>query len=119
MVYLGFWAYFEYKVVNVWLWRKFGKERIRIIGDELEIKNDVLGYGKVRRYFISNIKDFGLIQYKDSSFSTVYGRSFWVIGGESLGFDHLGENVAFGRQLETRDAEQMAKVLKRLLKKKS
>lgn len=118
-VYLAFWAYFEYKVINIWLWRKFGKERIRVTQDALEIKNDVLGYGVVKRYFKDNIKDFGIIQYKASSFNTVYGKSFWVIGGEGVGFDHLGSKVAFGRQIEEKESLQVEKLLKKHLKKKS
>ena len=37
-VFVGFWIYFEYKVVKGWLWVVLGKELIRITKDSIQIK---------------------------------------------------------------------------------
>lgn len=116
LIYLAFWAFFEYKVVNTWLWRKFGKEIIMIRDGELELKNDVLGYGSAKRFFVDNIENLDPINADPKAFSTVYNRSFWIIGGESVGFEYMGQKAGFGRQLEEKDAFQLAKLIKKNLK---
>ena len=51
IVFLSFWAYFEYKILKALLWYRFGKELIRIDGDGFTLKKSILSYGKANRYF--------------------------------------------------------------------
>lgn len=117
-VYLAFWAFFEYKAVQAYLWRKFGFESIQLSQGELFIKNDVMGRGKQTKYFTENIKEFGWINADSKSFGSVYFSSFWMVGGETIGFKHLGQKVAFGRQLDEREAAKLIGVLRKYFKKK-
>jgi hypothetical protein len=116
LVYLSFWAFFEYKAAQAWLWRKWGKERIKIVDGVLEIKNDIRGYGTVKRYFVQNIKEFGKINTDRKSFGAIYFNSFWMVGGETIGFKHLGQKVALGRQLKDDETMSLVRLMKKSLK---
>ena len=118
MAYLAFWAYFEYKVVYAWLWRKFGKEVLYTSDGNLFIKNDLFGKGEEKKYFLENIQNLGIINHDKSSFSWAFGNSFWVVGGEMIGFDYMGQKIVIAKQIEDADAEQLSKLLKKYFKKK-
>ncbi len=118
LVYLAFWGFFEYKAVHAYLWRKFGFEHITLENGELFLKNDILGKGKPTKYFTQNIKEFGWINADKKSFGNVYFSSFWMVGGETIGFVHLGQKVAFGRQLDEKEAVKLIGVLRKYFKKK-
>lgn len=118
VAYLAFWAYFEYKAVYAWLWRKYGFESITIKNGDLFLKNDLLGRGKVTKYFTQNIKDFGFLNTNPKSFGSVYFNSFWMVGGETIGFKHLSQKVTLGRQLNEKDAAKLIGVLRKHFKKK-
>ncbi len=118
LVYFAFWAYFEYKAIHSYLWRKFGFESIQVVQGELFLKNDLLGKGKRTKYFTQNIKEFGWITADKKSFGRVYFSSFWMVGGETIGFSHLGKKVAFGMQLEEREAARLIGVMRKYFKKK-
>lgn len=48
IVWLGFWAYFEYKIFKAFMWRKFGVEKIKLQDGKLYYKRDVSGKGKFK-----------------------------------------------------------------------
>jgi hypothetical protein len=117
LVYLAFWAYFEYMAVRTWAWRKWGKEIIEVEAGELRISANLKTFGSPAKYFTQNIKNFGPIR-KSTSFSSVYFNSFWILGGESLGFDYMGKKVAFGKQLDSEKAQKLSSLLRKYFKKK-
>lgn len=116
VIYMAFWAYFAYKGINAWLWRKFGTEMIRVDSEGIKVKRDIKGYGRVRTYFIDNIRKIEPLQRKAGSFAHTFNRSFWVIGGETILLDYLGQDVALGMQLSENEREQLIKHLRRLTK---
>lgn len=118
VVYLAFWGFFEYKAVHAWFWRKFGFESIIVKGGEIFLKNDILGRGKTTKYFTDNVKDFGWLTSNPKSFGSVYFKSFWMVGGETIGFTHLGQKVTLGMQLDEKDAAKLVGVIRRHFKKK-
>ena len=61
MVMLIFWAYFEMRIGKALLWRKFGKELIRLKDGVLSFKNDINGYGKSQDHFVQNIEKLEFI----------------------------------------------------------
>jgi len=118
LVYIVFWAYFEYKSVHAFLWRKYGEERIRIADGELYYKKDIRGYGKATRFFIDNIKSLREITIEKNTYSSVYFRSFWVIGGERLEFSYQGKTIRFAMQLDDKEVKTLFNVIRRRLRKK-
>jgi len=118
-VFIGFWAYFEYKVVYGLLWLLFGKELIKIDFEKVLIKNAIFSYGKSKKYFNDNIKKIELIEHKPFSFGFNYENAFWRKGTNSLLFDYLTKTVTFGRKLNEKDAKLLMRFMVDRVKKHS
>jgi len=59
----------------------------------------------------------GLIDIDRTSWKWQLNDSFWVMGGERLGFEHLGKKVAFGKGLTDEEAKRVVLTLQEALKK--
>ncbi len=112
IVWLGFWCYFEYKIAKAHMWRKYGKEIIRIKSGKLIYKKDVSGKGKIVEYDCETIKKFRFLEPNENSFIESFNNSYWVIGGEKLAFDYFGNEIKFGFQLKDEDAKALLKFIK-------
>jgi hypothetical protein len=117
LVYLTFWAYFEYIAVRTWAWRKWGKEIIEISNGEMRLSSNLKTFGAPQKFFTQNVKNFGVVK-KTTSFASVYFNSFWIIGGESIGFEYMGKKVAFGKQLSEQEAQKLSSLIRKYFKKK-
>jgi hypothetical protein len=117
IVWMAFWAYFEYKIVNAYRWRKAGKEKIKIRNNKFLYKRDISGGGKIKTYEMDFIKEPRLVEEKDDSFFESLNNSYWVIAGEKLAFDYYGKEIKFGLELEATDAKALLKVIKNKVKK--
>lgn len=113
VVYISFWAYFEYKIAYAVLWRLFGKEIIEVEGGMMRVKRDIKGYGKVVQYFKENINRMRLMEDNAKSFAQTFNKSFWVVGGEQIVFESLGASQGFGLQLEREEAKKLLQYLRR------
>lgn len=117
LVMIAFWAYFELRILRVVLWRTKGFELWRILDGELTVKDSFFGYGRANRYFIANIQRFGLLNMDEASWKWQMSDSFWTRGAERLGFEYQGKKVAMGRGLTKAEADQLAHVVARELKR--
>ncbi len=115
IVYLSFWAYFEYKIAKVFMWRRNGKEKIWLKEGFLNLQKEINGRGKVTEYEVSLINDFKEIELSNTSWADNINQSFWVKGGERLSFEHQGKVVLFGMQLTENEAFEIYKALKKHL----
>ena len=118
-VFIGFWLYFEYKVVYGLLWLLFGKELIKIDGEKLTLKNSIFSLGKAKKYFNDNIKKIELIEQKPFSFGFDYENAFWRKGTDSLIFKYLTKDIAFGKKLNEKDAKLLMRFMVDRVKKYS
>lgn len=116
LAFLAFWAYFAVVIGRAVLWRLKGFELWRIKDGALTIKSSILGYGKAHTYFTANIQQLGLIIMDRDSWKWQWNQSVWVVGGERLGFEHLGKKIVFGRNLTDDEARALVPILKRALK---
>ncbi len=116
IVWMGFWAYFEYKTVIAYRWRTLGKEIIKVREGKLLYKRDVAGKGKIKEYNLDFIKDLRFIEPKENSFFENLNDSYWVVAGERLAFDYYGAEIKLGLQLGEADAKQLIKRIKSKLK---
>ena len=98
-VWLAFWVWFEYRIFNAWLWRKSGKEVIRFSPECTELSFEINKRGLVRKYDTSLIQQLHNVEVKKGLFTRNFYSSFWVVGGETIGFQCSGAEVTFGRQL--------------------
>ncbi len=119
IVWLGFWAYFEYKIITAYMWRKFGLEKLKLRDDKLMYKRDIAGKGKIKVFEYDFIKDFRIIDKKENSFMDSLNNSFWVIGGERIAFDYYGKEIRLALQVDTDEAKGLYKLLKGKLNNKT
>ncbi|HSH65075.1 MAG TPA: hypothetical protein VLB84_04575 [Bacteroidia bacterium] len=116
IVWLGFWAYFEYKIFTAFMWRRFGVEKIKLKGNKLFYKRDVAGRGKIKVFEYEFIKDFRIIDKNDSSLMDSLNNSYWVVAGERIAFDYYGKEIKLGLQLDDEEAEGLFKLLNKKIK---
>lgn len=112
----AFGAYFLVKAIKVYLWRKIGRELLMIKGEELSLKMAWRDYGKPKLFNTNNIRKFGIIPYDLKKFGQFAERSFWTIGGDTLGFEHHKTRVSFGKQLENDEAKLIARIIEKALR---
>jgi len=113
--FLAFWTYFTVVVGKAVLWRLKGFELWRIKDGTLTVKDSLFGYGKAHAYFVDNIQMLGLLKVDESSWKWQMNQSGWMIGGERLGFEHMGKKVVFGKSLTEEEARRLVPILKRAL----
>src|SRR2546430_8058303 len=77
IMWMGFWAYFEFKIGKAFLFRKYGKEKIWIKGGKLHYWRDIAGRGKKQEFEKELVKDLQLIEKKKSDFFAFMNESFW------------------------------------------
>ena len=112
IVWLGFWAYFEYMTFRAVMWRNYGMEKIKLKERQLFYKRDVAGKGKVKVYEFDFIKDLSVVEQKENSFFENLNNSYWVIAGERITFDYYGKEIKLGIQLDESDAKALHKLIK-------
>lgn len=122
IVFLGFWAYFEYKTVKALLWFRYGREFIRLSGDSLSHKRSILGYGRSNSYFYENIKNLKTIEQDNTSFGQFFENATWGLGTDSISYSYHNKEKSFGRRLDEKSARLLLRFMddriKKLRKKK-
>lgn len=113
LVWLGFWAYFEFRTAKAFLFKKFGKEKIWIKNGKLNYWKDVSGRGKKLEFDAELVKDLKLIEKNKTDFFQFMNDSFWVVGSESISFTYGAKTYRIGIQLNEEDAKELLKQIKR------
>lgn len=78
-VWMAFWAYFEYKIGNAYLWRKNGKEQISFDQNNIEYKRIIGKKITAKSFVIDNISDITIYEFGKNNFSDSFQNSYWVI----------------------------------------
>lgn len=115
MAMTAFWLFFEVRIVKTFLWRKFGMEFIKIDKDLMTIKSSINKYGKAIPYQLGRVKEVKALDQNPKAFNKVMNDSFWVMGQGSINFVYDGKDVRLGMQLEKNEADQLAKLLRKLV----
>lgn len=105
------WAYFFVKIIKVFLWRRGGREVIRISKGQLTIMNAYWKRALPEVFYMRNIFKLGIIKRDPGNFLAFLDDSFWIIGGDRVGFSYSGTKIRLGKQLELKDAEMLVRVL--------
>lgn len=116
IMWLGFWAYFEFKIGRAFLFRRFGKEKVWIRGGKLFYWRDIAGRGKKLEFDKELIKDLEVIEKNRKDFFASMNESFWVIGGESIVFNYGAKVYRFGIQLPDAEARELVRQVKHALR---
>ncbi|MGZ3882751.1 MAG: hypothetical protein ACXVPQ_09190 [Bacteroidia bacterium] len=116
IVYLSFWAYFEYKIIRAYTWKKFGKEKLWIKQGKLFYQQEVSGKGKIAEYDLELVDELRFIELSNTSFADSFNSSFWVKGGERIEFQCQAKLIRFGLQLSDEEAGEVIRKMKRYLR---
>jgi hypothetical protein len=117
LVCLVFWSYFFVRILKVILWRRIGKEIIRINDKNLLVKNAFKTKGKDRFYDLKLVGSMKSIIRKETSFLGSLDQSFWLFGGDNIHFNYLGKTHVLGKQLNESDAVQLCNYLNKRVAK--
>jgi hypothetical protein len=112
IVYLSFWAYYEFKIMRAYLWKKWGKEKLWVQDGILHYKKEMNGKGKIAEYQVDLISDLHVVDVDQKNFSDFINQSFWIKGGERLEFTHLAKKIRFGMQISDEEARAILQDLK-------
>jgi hypothetical protein len=102
--------------LKVVIWRRVGKEMIRVDSEGLSIKNAFGPYGKAKFFIKDNIKRMEVIRREPAKFMHNMDQSFWIMGGDSLQFKYLRSSFVLGKQLNERDAKALAQLIDKALR---
>lgn len=107
IVYLSFWAYFEYKIARAFIWKRNGKEKLWIQNDIIHYQRELNKKGKIKEYNLELVDDFKIIDVSNTSWADNINQSFWIKGGERLEFISQGRAIRFGMQISDEEARSV------------
>lgn len=117
LVFMAFWVFFAFRVLKVILWRRIGREMVRITAEGMSVKNAFNDLGRARFFIKDNIKKMEVVQRDPTKFMQNLDQSFWIMGGDSLQFTYLRGRFVLGKQLDNKSAAQLAKLIDKGLRK--
>ena len=103
--------FFFVRILKVFFWRIMGKEKVIIERGTLSIQNAFGNWGRVELLKLSAIQKLGVIKHDQANFFAFLDDSFWVMGGERVGFVHGSSKYRIGKQLSVRETELLVQVL--------
>ncbi len=109
IIYLSFWAYFEFSIMRVFIWKKFGREKIWIQDGEINYLREINNKGKTKTFNLDLVSKLQLVELSRSSFADTINQSFWVKGGERLEFFSQSQTIRVGMQITDEEARQIMK----------
>ena len=97
IIFLSFWAFFFFRVLKVVLWRRIGREMIRVTAEGMSVKNGFKDFGKARFFIKENIKKMEVIRRDPTHFIQNLDQSFWIMGGDSIQFTYMRGRFVLGK----------------------
>jgi hypothetical protein len=104
IVYLSFWAYFEYNITRAFIWKKFGKEKLWIQDGVMYYQKEVNKKGKISQFNLELVDKVKMLELSNTSLADTVNQSFWVRGGERLEFQSQAKVQRFGLQINDEEA---------------
>lgn len=124
--YLGclvFWAFFMFRISRVFLWRLIGFESIEIVPGVMSIQNKIGPFGGRQEFNLQHLKKVAIDKYDQANFMQFMDKSFWIMGGDVIGFSYMGRKYAFGKQLDDKETKVLFQLIEKhtrlMLKKKA
>lgn len=116
MVWMAFWAYFEYLTVLAFFWHKKGIEKILFKSDRFIYRRGIFGIGKPEECYYDLVKNIQLIEFNEKSIIAFLSLSYWQISGETIQFDYQSKRYKFGYNLNKNEQIEISKLLKKYCK---
>ena len=104
IVYLSFWAYFEFNIMRAFIWKKFGREKLWIRDGLIHYQKEINKKGKVQEFNADLVSKLRMIELSSGSFADTFNQSYWVKGGERLEFNAQAKVIRLGMQISDEEA---------------
>jgi hypothetical protein len=117
IVYLSFWAYFEFNITRALIWKKFGREKLWIQNGIMHYKKEINGKGKTLEYDLNIITPLRLVELRRNSLADTVNQSFWVKGGERIEFNTQAKTTRLGMQITDEEAREVIREVNRFTAK--
>jgi len=114
-VFLGFWAYYLFRILRALYWQWKGRESLLLKKDELMIKEAFSDLGKAFRHPTSKVFPME-DRVKELGFFALFEDSFWSIGRGELQFQVNGRTYYFGKSLSQEELDALKKLFNKKLK---
>jgi hypothetical protein len=115
VIYLSFWAYFEFNIIRSYRWKKSGKEKLWIQNGILYYQRELNRKGKILEFNTGLVSPIEIVELKPTRFADTINQSFWVKGGERLEFAAQGKFYRFGMQVSDSVARTLCKEINQAL----
>ena len=112
---LAFWAFFAVRIGKVLVWRRIGRETLRVRSGELTYKRAWGTWGRAHVFDLQDVSRLEVVKRDPRKFLDVLDIEPWIIGGESLRLRYRGRSVPLALQLDAREAQALAAVLDRAI----
>jgi len=117
IVYLSFWAYFEFNITRAFIWKKFGREKLWIQNGIMYYHKEINGKGKTLEYDLNLITPLRLVELRRNSLADTVNQSFWVKGGERIEFNTQAKTTRLGMQITDEEAREVIREVNRFTAK--
>ncbi len=107
LVWLGGWTVGGGFIGYQWLWNMAGKELIVLGQQTLAIKSDVLGFGRVREFDLTEVRDLRVDSASSGLAKLNWGWSGQMSGAGTIAFDYGAKTFHFGSGLDESEARQL------------
>jgi hypothetical protein len=117
IIYLSFWAYFEFNITRTFIWKKFGREKIWIQDGILNYQKEINRKGRIKEYDLNLLTPLRVVELRGTSLADTINQSFWVRGGERIEFNTQAKTTRFGMQISDKEAAEVVKEINGFVKK--
>lgn len=112
-VFFIFWAYYAYKITRIFFWKKKGAELIRVKEGELQYKQSIWKFGKLKRYPVANIEKIETTPAPEKGFlANIENSFFWTMGTPTLLIQYKGKYLKLAYIANKEVQEQVFNLLK-------
>ena len=115
----AFWLYYWVRAYYAFMWKRFGREVIKLREGKFFIKKDIRKKGKIHSYDMDFIKDLRKREAAGSSIMAALSSADWLSLKETLAFEYSGKEVRFGYDLSEQDAQELLRLLRHHIKAKA
>jgi hypothetical protein len=118
LICLAFWGFFAFRAWRAVRWRRSGFEVIQLSPEGLELRLDHgQKAGRSCLYAVGDVSTATVPEPNPRSFLESMEQQFWVVGGDRIHVQIAGKTHVFGKQLDLRDAQQLAYAFNKRLEK--
>jgi hypothetical protein len=112
LVFGAFWLYYLVRVYYAFMWKRYGREVIKLREGKIFIKKDIRKKGKVHVYEGAFVKNLRKRDVNANSIGAALSSADWLALKETLAFDHYGKEIRFGYELKNEDAQELLKLFR-------